>query len=97
MGKGPHLQTEHPQLFLLTVQMWYLCFCLCVGHCNCAVIQENLDDSKNSMSRIPFIMANSNSFFEFLRNSSDSSRKQIFKTFFLFFFHEVVLYVVCTH
>ena len=40
-------------------------------------IQSNLDGS--------FTMANSNSFFESLRNSSDSLIKQIFKEIFLFY------------
>ena len=33
--------------------------------------------------------------FEFLQNSSDSSRKQIFRE--LFFYFIMKLYVVCTH
>ena len=37
-------------------------------------------------------MANSNSFFEPLRNSSESSRKQIFRDSFLLY-HEIVCYV----
>ena len=37
----------------------------------------------------------SNSFFQSLQNSSNSSRKQIFKDFFSYFIME--LYVVCTH
>ena len=51
----------------------------------------NLDGSNTDGS---FTMANLNSFFESLRNSSDSS-KQIFKEFFSYFI--VKLYVVCTH
>ena len=39
-------------------------------------IQSNLDSSNTDDS---FTMANSNSFFESLRNSSDSPTKQIFK------------------
>ena len=36
-----------------------------------------------------FTMANFNVFFESLRNSSDISRKQMFREFFLFY-HEIV-------
>ena len=37
-------------------------------------------------------MVNTHMFFESIRNSSDSSRKQIFRDFFLFY-HEIVCYV----
>ena len=50
------------------------------------LIQSNLDSSNTDGS---FNMANSNSFFEFLRNSSDSSRKQIFREIFLFYYEIV--------
>ena len=63
-------------------------------------LQSNLDGSNTDGS---FTMANSN-VFESLRNSSDSSRKQIFKEIFLFY-REIVCCVyslesprsVCTH
>ena len=50
------------------------------------ILMLNLNSSNTDGS---FTMANSNSFFEFLRNSSNSSRKQIFKDIFLFY-HEIV-------
>ena len=42
-----------------------------------------------------FTVDDSNSFFQSLQNSSNSSRKQIFRDFFSYFIME--LYVVCTH
>ena len=52
-------------------------------------IQSNLDSSNTDDS---FIMANSNSFFESLRNFSDSSTKQIFKE--SLFHHEMVCVLI---
>ena len=49
-------------------------------------LQSNLYGSNTDGS---FTMANSNTFFESLRNSSENSRKQIFKELFLFY-HEIV-------
>ena len=49
------------------------------------LLQSNLDGSNIDGS---FTMANSNSFFETLRNSSNSSRKQIFKE--ILFYREIV-------
>ena len=54
-------------------------------------LQSNLNSSNTDGS---FTMANSNSFFESLRNSSDSLRKQIFTDFS---YYIMKLYVVCTH
>ena len=46
-------------------------------------------EANNSNTDGSFTMVNSNSFFEALQNSSDSSRKQIFRESFLFY-HETV-------
>ena len=54
-------------------------------------VQSNLNNSKvqsnlnNSNPDGPFTMALSNLFFQSLRSSSDSSRKQIFQEIFLFY------------
>ena len=45
------------------------------------ILQSNLNSSNTDGA---FSMANSSSFFESLRNSSDSSRKQIFQEIFVF-------------
>ena len=50
------------------------------------MLQWNLSSSNTDGS---FIMANLNMFVNWLRNSSNSSRKQIFKEIFLFY-HEIV-------
>ena len=49
-------------------------------------IQYNLNDSNMDGS---FTVDDSNSFFQSLQNSSNSSRKQIFRIFFLFY-HGIV-------
>ena len=49
-------------------------------------VQSNLDSANTDGS---FTLANSKSFYEFQRNSSNSSRKQIFKDIFSFY-HEIV-------
>ena len=54
------------------------------------MLQSNLNSSNTDGS---FTMANPNTFFESVRNSADSSRKQIRK--FSYFIKK--LYVVCTH
>ena len=54
-------------------------------------VQYNLNGSNTDGS---FTMDDSNSFFQSLQKSSNSSRKQIFRDFFYFILE---LYVVCTH
>ena len=70
---GPHTYSK----FVLTL-------CSTVG--NDRIIQLNLNSSNTDGS---FTMANFKLVFQSLRNSSDSSRKQIFKEIFLFY-HDIV-------
>ena len=82
-SEGPD-ETEHLRT-LMKSSLVAVAFCksaCAFAHSLFVDVQSNLDGSNTDDS---FTMANSNSFFESLRNSCDSSRKQIFKEIFLFY------------